>query len=1212
MRRLAAPALVLVVGTSLCLVAALAVGAKDQGGRDTRLFRIDPKAGKVLGPASHVRNYLGLRLAGAAMDQPQYWPHEKVRVKVMMPGCARAQATLQVRKRDANPVTIGPIVLDENGLAVVEVMDGGKSRLQLGEYSVEVKVAEPPLGATASFAVVEGSLGSVSLAHEFKRLTNPADLERVKAGWFLGNAAGAGKRWGNGLSFKNELRVSNRPYDGPVTVTSRCMLPGCNGVQAGPPIQMTIQGGKLQGTVSVSGHSGPFQIEVVTPKGSLRHQFEGSSHVERDMVQISKGVRHRHAAGLAPYAGTTQVPGRQLFVESKLESEKDAFEVASPIAQGGKLSVGVRRGVTGAALHAWSPKPDGRGFELKVLRAGARLQAGSKLEVPVLAPYTMIAIGGWSGGKFVEGYTLAFPPAGMKVKLDAPKEGAPLREVPVAIEVSASDGQGQGLQVSGILEAYDNRIASRSPDSPLASAVGDSFRNVGNSLNAWVDQLELERRAKEEEARDERAPRKMVLAKPAPSPSMAPRGRTSSGVGGGYGVGYAKARSARYAIRLGGPAQGGTRAAQGGDEEVSGEIRKGEQKVVACERVQTDASGRATVKVKLPPQTGRVSFRFVALRGLDWASAERGLDVAKKAFVEVQLPQSFVPGARIEAKLSVVNTLKENVTLAIWGAGIAATQKHTIPPGQKELSVRWEGRQGGTLSIHLQDARGRSLDRRELALRDVANQTLTLSRLELGGKQPVSFEKGESAMVYEGPGALLKGMVTNVVTTTYSWFGHAEALSAKAAVHASLLAAIHRGILADEGLEQTLRVDLDKAVRDLKERFYDVQTGLVRPYPGLPPNPLWSAWAARNLHATLRTLRGEPKLLAKLKDAVASSQTMVAGIRGALKQRGLSAPNLAGFDPDQEGREVIPIELDGKVVYRVLTDDAVARFAADRLLPLIDPRQRQLELAFGRAYDRFRFLRAFKRTGALQYLAESAKALWLAGPKRRAQFNRIFGVVARGMILAQEPGLIQGPALTGGVYSTPMALVRFLELLLLTGKGSAAKGTIAVQGAGVQSVGYGQALAATGPTTLTAPEGAVVRIDRPHKLTLSESYGAPFASARLSKRELAIAERSSLEITLDASKDPLEYYAIIAVPSTVAVRQTEDILSDYKGQLLYGQQSMGAAKMQALAVPFRGSRSLKLWLEGAYSGVSDGLVAIRHMHNPQDVCTLKTGAVTVR
>ena len=85
----------------------------------------------------------------------------------------------------------------------------------------------------------------------------------------------------------------------------------------------------------------------------------------------------------------------------------------------------------------------------------------------------------------------------------------------------------------------------------------------------------------------------------------------------------------------------------------------------------------------------------------------------------------------------------------------------------------------------------------------------------------------------------------------------------------------------------------------------------------------------------------------------------------------------------------------------------------------------------------------------------------------------------------------------------------------------------------------------------------------------------------------------------------------MAVPTTTAVKQTEDPLSDYKGQLIYGQQAMGGQKMQLLTVPFRGKRELRLILEGAFSGSASGAVAIRHVENPADHGALEIPAVTV-
>ena len=61
-------------------------------------------------------------------------------------------------------------------------------------------------------------------------------------------------------------------------------------------------------------------------------------------------------------------------------------------------------------------------------------------------------------------------------------------------------------------------------------------------------------------------------------------------------------------------------------------------------------------------------------------------------------------------------------------------------------------------------------------------QPVTYSRLILAAKDSVTVASDETAMVYAGPGALMKGVVMNMVTTMESWFGHAEALSARAAV----------------------------------------------------------------------------------------------------------------------------------------------------------------------------------------------------------------------------------------------------------------------------------------------------------------------------------------------------------------------------------------------------------------------------------------------
>jgi len=86
---------------------------------------------------------------------------------------------------------------------------------------------------------------------------------------------------------KNEIRVLNKPYNGNAVIKSRCYLSGCNGVEAGQPVNAVIKDGLLETVLDVGGHSGPFEIEVITDQGSIRYLFEKSGHIERQNIPIA-------------------------------------------------------------------------------------------------------------------------------------------------------------------------------------------------------------------------------------------------------------------------------------------------------------------------------------------------------------------------------------------------------------------------------------------------------------------------------------------------------------------------------------------------------------------------------------------------------------------------------------------------------------------------------------------------------------------------------------------------------------------------------------------------------------------------------------------------------------------------------------------------------------------------------------------------------------
>lgn len=1198
--------------TATALVAALgsasSVDARKEVVRDSRFFRVDVANQKILETLPRMGGALRLNLVSVTTDQPQYWPHEKVFLKVLMPGAPGASIKGTLQKRDASGTPVEG-TLDGAGVGVFTVADGAQKRLQLGEYRLDVTTADGKLTGSTTFTVVEGALGAVSLAHPFERVTSTDQLDQLKAGWFLGNASGAGKRWGNGLSFKNQLRVANQPFTGEVEVHSRCMLPGCNGVDAGPSQKMHVEQGALAGTLNVGGHSGPFQIELITPGGTVRHQFEGSSHVERDMVAISGGMGFAHRAGMAPYENTVQVPGRQIYVESAREGD-DALELRSVVARDGAVTLTVRRSLANARITLFQPKVDGTFAATDVLQ-GQTLSTGQEVRIPVQQPYTFVAAGGFAGDAYVEGWAVAFAASQLKVAVGTPAAGMPGR--PVNVDVRVTDAGGTGVKAVGILEVFDNRAVTRNPLHALGSEIGESFRNVARSTAGWQDRTgideELERRRqeqarkmREDESSKDYAPQAQALSRsalaggPAPPPPPAPMPSRSRKMAPG---GAPPSSASPVASNAKAPQQ------EEAPEEV---IRENEQKVVFCGRVETDAQGRAQVPVTMPPQTGRVSVRFVALSGLDHNEGTADLDVRKDAFVDLQLPRTFVPGARLTIPVLVENQTGGSLTLRTSGPGFSGASV-AVGRGTQTLPLAWAPQEEGVVVVELLNG-SKALDVRRMEVRSAVKQSVTWSRLWVDNGTALAVAAGETVTAYANAGALMRGMSMNMVTTMESWFGHAEALGARAATTAVLLAAYQQGLLPTDGQRQTVLAMHEQSTRDLETAFLDPQAGLFRPYPGIAGNAQWSAWVSASLHDAQRALQEGGVTDPLATESLARMKALCARVDAELVKRGVRLEEAGGFNAS--GQSVIPVEVDGKVLYRVATDDAVTRWAVARLVPELekgastgaDP------VNHSRLVDTFRFLKAFERVGLQQYLAEVARGLWERGD--RATASRMVASITRGMILAQDPGMLQGPALLGGVYSAPRAMVRFLELLLVMGRGTGAgTGALTVsEGGRTRVASLGESV--TGPCTVTLPAGAVARLDRQGVLDGSRLPEGLHAKATVDHARARVGQQVHLTLELPAGADPLEYVAIISVPSTVIIKQTGDILSDSRGVLIHGTQQQGGTQMQVVAAPFRGTRTLTLWLEGARAGSSPGWAVIRHVENPQDAYRVTLPDITVQ
>ncbi|MBP7635385.1 hypothetical protein KBA41_14550 [Candidatus Ozemobacteraceae bacterium] len=1188
------------------------------GGETQGVFQVDTGKKEISGLAPGVAERFSLQFVSVTVDQPTFWPNEDVHLKVAMPARPMEKIKAILSRKDAAPRDLGELTLNDGGLLIETIMSGAKKPLEVGEYRVEVQTADGSFKGDATFAVVEGSLGAVSFAYEFQQLTNAQALEEAKAGWFLGNAAGVGARWGNGLNVKNELRVFNKPFEGHVTLKTRCMLPGCNGCEAGPSIEYTMKKGELAAVLDVGGHSGPFELEVVTEKGNVRNLFGRSGHVERQVSLISSGFTNLFKATVAPYENTVAVPGRDIYLLKEDGDKTAAFELGSAMTgDDGAVKITAKADLEGVKAWRLVPKADGS-FAVEQLSMADGLRRGEDVTFSVSGPYSFVAIGGWEMKENEEkkqektlhqAWAMIFTPSSLRVKLDAPKQAGPEKKIDVSIE-TFDRASGKPRSVWGILEVFDNRVADRSPKDPLISATGDSFRNASAGLSRWEDQTGI---------RVRRSTMKMKVMAAPPAPSM-------------NAVFSAKEEMADMEM-AGAPAPmvlGGASAmpgAQPSDEpgteaENPEAVREGEKKVVFCQLVKTDAAGRARVTVTMPPQSGRCKARFVAMSGFDYLESIGDIDVGRRGGnVEVSAPSMLLKNAEVSLRVFAVCESGAG-KLKVSGAGLVRPVTLDVPAGGKEFLIPVVGGESGELLAELTKADGTVVDRRSVAIRDSGEFPVTFTELIVSDGSKINVSRNRTVSVFANPGQLLRGMTANIVTTMKSWFGHSEALSAMAAIEAMLLRSFAEGLLNDDGLRATIKADMEKAVKDLDETFFDRQTKLMRPYPGLEGNPVWSVWVLKNLLQVSNTLAGNAALKTEFAGTIRTAGKLSEDLAAELGRRKISTEEVGLFTPGAAGGDLVPVVVDGKVVYRAVTDSAVVSWFVKEMMPALDipnnPGFREFDERFIRSYDTYRFLRAFERTGSLYYLLLNAKALYL---QKDASFDQVFRTIARGMILTGEPGLIQGPAMLGGVYGAPQTVVKFLDLLVTMAKDKTGKpaGNVVIEAAGTSAETRKlgdkpvQFTTESGEAGFTTPKHSIAMIENNRPMLMSEYLTKTgFFKVSHDAASIGVGEERTILVELDKTLDPVDYYAVIALPSVVSLRQTEDILADYRGQLLYGQKSGGGERIQFVTVPFRGLRTMKLVVEGALPGKSHGFVMVRHQANPAVIQTIEIPTVTCR
>ena len=1165
--------------------------------KKTALFSYDLEKCQVLSLLGDVKDRLKIKFIALATDQPSYWPDEEIWLKIAVPLHQLLEVKVCVARKGAAAIDIGSFRLDDAGVGVIKAMDGSKKPVEAGEYIISVENKGLAIYETTSFSVVEGHLGAVSFAYDFEQYTSAEDLKKADGGWFLGNASGIGDRFGNGLNIKNELRVLNQPFNGRAVLKARCHLPGCSGCEAGPAVELNVTGGVLHSVLNISSHSGPFELEVVTKYGSVSNFFAKSGHVERQSSQVSSGMGGNFYASVAAYENTVRVSGRDIYIEARADAKDDPLLLKSVIADDERrIYIEAKKELVNARLFLFTPDDCGNfnAFEVKL---NALVEPGEKIAVECSMPYTFIACGGFLNGekekKYFESWAIAFASAGFSLDLSLPGSGAPLSIQKAKIKVF--DNNGFPKSVSGILEVFDNRVEPKNIKDRLDSAVGDSFRALSNHIAGWRDWIGIQK--EEVFCMTEMSGR--FLAPGEKKIKSAPRQLMPAAPGGSYAAG-ASAYSGETSCSL-----------NLSRNEKSPEIRLGEKKVVYCAMVKTGPDGTAEADFTLPPQTGRCQVRFTAFDKFDYRETVSSIDCSKKSYIEASLPVFLMPDSKLVIRALIVNNGGEKIKLKAYGASFKKEIVFNAEKNSDEFEFSLSGENCGKNFLELSDDLGNILDLREFDTFSARSAGIKFSEIIISGSAEIKVEKNRNVVIYLNPARLCDNIVSNIDSVIRSWFPDAEALCAEAAIRAILIRAMADGIIRSDGVRDAIAEGLKKALKDFREKYYNDNTGLVRPYPDMPENVIWTALACVSFGSLVNAMSDNADPVYEFKDIYEDCVNFFKKMSGELIRRGISIDETALYSIS-EMRDVAPVEVNGNTVYAPADGESAVEFFKKNIVSLIGGENSKKGAGFAEMLDTYRFLKTFERIGPLYYLLLNLKALLRSGDK---SFFETFNIVSKRIVNIDDPGLIQGPAMLGGVYcNAPQTFVKYMELLIEMAKcGKIKKSVIADVSMGgrktsVELQDDPYIFATCGEEAfINVPEFCAIRVERIEEMDVSAFLSEkPFFKYAFNNASFKTGEEGELQIILDDNLDSSCYYAIVMAPSNFVIRQTDEILSDYKGGILHGQKSSGGVKMQFLTAPFRGSKKLSIRLECLYAGESEGIILVRHAANPQNISGVKT------
>jgi hypothetical protein len=639
-----------------------------------------------------------LKLLAIVADRQIYRPETEATLFIVAPDAANTEASLEI-KLAGQKVYEAKAALNRNGLALHRYAD-----LKEGEYTATVTLPDSSQ-AECNFSVAEFTFSPLIAAlekHEY------ADRK---------------------LNFNLKLLLLSRPYSGPVEFGLQCQVCGDRVVATQ---KVKVKDGLAQGSFDISGHGGPFHVQVTTPDGNTASvAFPGTGARERERLTINR-LGQTADLGLLPWAEAQPVRG---FYLGSGEVNMTPLLLENVHAATGRLQVAADD-LSLVQIVTFDPRS---GTSHVIERANLKL--GDSIEFEVDAPYTLFTVGAMTKKQPFEGWGVVIKPVAFEVNLTTPRVARPGEEIEIYLETTDKTAQlsetsaGFGGGFFCWLLVYDARLEHESPVPKLARRIYDSLRDAGQGLNAGP-----------------------VVSAPEKFRPMGPDLRVTRAMAFAGGLApeapafFAESRLMDGEIAPMAAPLAAPKAAMAVDVEETLTMVVSPARMEFPELVYQELfylEGQAGRTVKLGDQIGTWRVRAYLFRGVDYQELTADLQADKPLYAELDLPALAGPGDEI---MATVNYVTQEPAELVIETLFGQTRRQVTGSGQEQFAIKGPGR----VEVRLEGRHESDWSSRDVA--PPGAQKVTASRLLILDRDQTA--QGERVVVYPGMGQVLKDTIT--------------------------------------------------------------------------------------------------------------------------------------------------------------------------------------------------------------------------------------------------------------------------------------------------------------------------------------------------------------------------------------------------------------------------------------------------------------------